>query len=293
MAKKDLFPDIAIRTLKQRKTEIKEQATIGAPLPAPLRALDIKVPEHGLRIALVMDTQVRDGVPIDHLAAYGNYVAEKQPDVVLCIGDFADMPSLSTHDEPGSIEAEGRRYKNDLDATFRAMDAFLTPVTKVKGYAPRLVMCHGNHEYRIVRAVNADPQRLHGRMSLKDLRYSQYGWLEVPFLQPIEIGGVAFCHYFPAGVMGRALTKAAGILSKYHQSAVAGHLQGRDIAYAKRATGESLTAIIAGSFYQHDENYLSPITNKHWRGTYFLHEVKDGQFDEMAVSINFLKRKFG
>jgi hypothetical protein len=24
-----------------------------------------------------------------------------------------------------------------------------------------------------------------------------------------------------------------------------------------------------------------------------LHEVKDGQFDEMPVSINFLKRKFG
>jgi len=54
-----------------------------------------------------------------------------------------------------------------------------------------------------------------------------------------------------------------------------------------------LTSIISGSFYQHDEPYMSELANRHWRGMYMLHEVKDGSFDEMAVSINFLKRKFG
>ena len=54
-----------------------------------------------------------------------------------------------------------------------------------------------------------------------------------------------------------------------------------------------MTAIISGSFYQHDYKYLSPFTNRHWRGTYFLHEVRDGQFDEMALSIGFLKRRYG
>ena len=34
-------------------------------------------------------------------------------------------------------------------------------------------------------------------------------------------------------------------------------------------------------------------SNKHWRGAYFLHEVKDGAFDEMALSIGYLKRRFG
>jgi len=38
---------------------------------------------------------------------------------------------------------------------------------------------------------------------------------------------------------------------------------------------------------------MSELANRHWRGMYMLHEVKDGSFDEMAVSINFLKRKFG
>jgi hypothetical protein len=35
-----------------------------------------------------------------------------------------------------------------------------------------------------------------------------------------------------------------------------------------------MTAIISGSFYQHKYKYLSPFTNAHWRGMYFLHEVR-------------------
>jgi hypothetical protein len=171
------------------------------------------------------------------------------------------------------------------------MEAFMTPIIKANGYKPKLVMTLGNHEDRIERVAAADPRRFTGKIS--DLGYAQFGWTVVPFLQPVEIGGVAFCHYFPAGVMGRPITTAAGILRKFHQSAFAGHLQGRDIAYSRRANGEQMTAIISGSFYQHDEHYLSPMTNRHWRGAYFLHEVKDGQFDEMALSLGYLLRKFG
>lgn len=260
-------------------------------LTKPSKALRINVPKHGLRIAVLPDCQVKPGDPIDHIRAYGNYIAAKQPDVVVCIGDFADLPSLSSHDKPGAMGMEGRRYDNDIKATHKALDAFMLPIDNAAGYNPTMVMTLGNHEQRIVRAIESDPQRLHGRMSLQDLGYEQYGWKVIPFLQPIEIGGVAFCHYFPAGVMGRALSTAAGILRKYHQSAFAGHLQGRDIAYSKRANGDAMTAIISGSFYQHDEHYLSPMTNQHWRGAYFLHEVKDGQFDEMALSLDYLLRK--
>lgn len=280
------------RTRAQRKIEIQETTTLGAPLPALPTKLAVRGGAAGLRVAVMPDTQVRDGVPTGHLAAYGKYIAAKRPDVVVCIGDFADMPSLSTHDEPGSIHAEGLRYAADLGSVHRAMDIFMEPIAKAKGYNPVMVLTLGNHEDRINRAVAADPKQLHGRMRTTDLRYAQYGWQVFPFLQPVEIGGVVFCHYFPAGVMGRALSTAAGILRKYHQSAFAGHLQGRDIAYGKRATGESMTAIISGSFYQHDEFYLSPVTNRHWRGAYFLHEVKDGQFDEMALSLGYLMRRF-
>jgi hypothetical protein len=109
----------------------------------------------------------------------------------------------------------------------------------------------------------------------------------------VVIGGVAFCHYYPSGSLGRATGSARAILNKMHMSCFAGHLQGRDIAYGKRADGTEITSIIAGSFYQHNEDYLSPMTNNHWRGLYVLHAVKDGSCDEMAVSLEYLKRKYG
>lgn len=279
------------RTQKLRKEEIMRASTIGAPMPVPTKELQVKGPAHGLTIALVPDTQVRPGVPTDHLPAAGRYIAEKRPDVIVCIGDWWDMPSCSRHDEPGSVEAEGRRYKNDVAAGCDAMEKFLDPIAKARGYKPKMVFTLGNHEDRIVRAYRANPQQFTG--GLRDLKLEDYGWTVVPFLQPIVIGGVAFCHYFPAGVMGRPIQRPSILLNKLHMSAVAGHQQGREIAYSRRADGGALTAIISGSFYQHDESYMSPLANRHWRGMWFLHEVKDGQFDEMALSLGYLKRRFG
>lgn len=290
---KPQLKELLRRTKEQRKRELLESTTRDAPLQVPTRELKIQVPAHGLRIAILPDAQVRKGVPIDHLAAYGRYIAAKQPDVIVCIGDFADVPSLSTYSQPGSIDSEGARWQHDKESVWTAMEAFLSPIAKVAGYKPQMVMTYGNHEDRITRAICADPKRLMGTLSLDDLRYEAYGWTTVPFLQPITIAGVAFCHYFPGGIMGRPVGSARQILTKLHMSAFAGHQQGRDIAYAKRADGGDLTAIISGSFYQHNETYLSPFTNKHWRGAYFLHEVKDGSFDEMALSIGYIMRRFG
>lgn len=256
-----------------------------------VRPLDIIVPKHGLKIAYIPDAQVSPGVPMDHLAWAGQYIAAKQPDLVVCGGDFGDFHSLSMHGR-GERRFEGRRYMNDLAAFHQGMQLLLDPIVAVPGYKPRLVFTLGNHEDHIERATQQDA-KLEGLMSLADLCLEEYGWEVYDFLQPVGIGGVAFCHYFPSGVMGRAITTAPELLRKLHMSAVAGHQQGREIAYGRRADGGQMTAIISGSFYQHNMEYLSPFTNAHWRGMWMLHEVRDGQFDEMAVSINFLKRKFG
>jgi hypothetical protein len=249
---------------------------------------------------LIPDTQVKPGVPLDHLEWAGRYMVDKKPDTVVMIGDFADMPSLSSYDV-GKKQFEGRRYKDDVNATHEGMRRLLSPLWRYnswakknheKRYKPNLVLTYGNHEDRINRAVDSDP-KLEGILSLSDLKYEFFGWKTVPFLEPIVIDGVAYCHYFPSGQLGRPVVSARSLLSKFHMSAVAGHQQGRDIAYGKRADGRNITALIAGSFYLHDEDYLSPFTNQHWRGIYMFHEVQDGSFDEMAVSIRYLKRKYG
>lgn len=251
---------------------------------------------------VIPDCQVREGVPLEHLAWLGQYILKIKPDVIVCIGDFADMPSLSSYDAKGSKSYEGKRYKADVCAAKEGMRKLLCPlrnfqaktiIDKKKHYNPRLVLTLGNHEDRITRAINADPQHLEGMISLDDLQYKEAGWEVIPYLQPIEIDGIVYNHYFPSGQMGRPCGTARSILSKYHMSCFAGHQQGRDIAYAKRADEKTITAIICGSFYQHDEEYLNPVTNNHWRGIYVLHQVQDGAFDEMPVSLEYLRRKYG
>jgi len=251
---------------------------------------DIVVPKTGLKIAVIPDVQAMEGVPFDHLDHAGKYIAAKRPDVIVCIGDFGDFPSLSRFGSP--LEREGLRYKKDVAAFHEAMETLMNPIRKVAGYDPYLEFTEGNHEGHIERYAGEHPE-MEGRVSIDDLALPAYGWRVHPFLQPVGIGGVAFCHYFPSGVMGRAITSAPALMRKLHMSAVAGHLQGRDIAFGRRADGAHMTSIIAGSFYQHRYKYLSPFTNTHYRGMVFLHEVRDGQFDEMWLSIDYLKRRFG
>jgi hypothetical protein len=250
----------------------------------------------------IPDAQVKPGVPLDHLDWAGQYMLAKRPDVVICAGDFSDLPSLSIYDEKGSKQFEGRRYKDDIKAVQKGMELLLGPLHKfnIKAakehrlkYEPRLVMLMGNHEDRITRAVNRDPTHLEGIISLADLKYESWGWEVVPFLKPINIDGIVYCHYFCSGVMGKAIQRAQLLLTKKHMSCVVGHLQGRDIAYGQRADGKTITALIAGSFYQHEEEFLNNQTNNHWRGIYILHDVHDGIYDEMPVSLAYLKGRYG
>lgn len=248
---------------------------------------------------IIPDVQLREQDDTEFLKCIGNYIVAKKPDVVVCLGDFADMPSLSSYDV-GKKSFEGRRYKTDVETARKGMDTLLEPLhkynakmrrTKHSQYVPRLVLTLGNHEERILRAVNSDP-KLDGTIGYSDLGYEERGWEVYPFLQPVIINGVAYCHYFVTGVAGRPAPSASLQLTKKHMSCIAGHQQGFQIATGHRADGVRLTSIIAGSCYEHDEDYLGPQGNRHWRGIIMLHEVEDGQFDVMPVSLKYLKERY-
>ena len=250
----------------------------------------------GKRFMVLPDVQAKPGVDFSYLRRYGQYMLEKRPDVVVCIGDFADMPSLSSYDK-GKKSFEGRRYKRDIEAAQFAMQAFLEPMetynkTAKKQYKPRMVMTLGNHEDRINKACNNDPM-LDGVLSVKDLAYGEYGWEVHDFLKIVIIENIAFSHYFSTGVMGRPASSAAAQLRKTNMSCFAGHQQGKQIAYGYRADGQTITSIICGSAYGHDEDFLGPQGNKHWRGFFMLNNVQDGAFDEMPVPLAYINQKYG
>lgn len=250
-----------------------------------------------MKILVLPDVQAKPGNDFSFLTSIGNYIVAKKPDVIVNIGDFADMESLSTYDR-GLKSFEGRSYQKDIWAAREAMDALLTPIfeynkhakqNKNKQYKPRMVLTLGNHENRINRAINED-RKLDGLISTDDLPYQD--WTVHPFLEVVVIEGIAFSHFFTSGLMGRPITTAQALLTKQHMSCVAGHQQGRQIAFGKRADGKGMTSLIIGSCYEHHEDYLGSQGNIHWRGLYLLHGCKDGEFDECAVPLSYIKEHY-
>lgn len=247
---------------------------------------------------VIPDVQAKPGHSFDFLNKTGKYIVEKQPDTIICLGDFADMESLSSYDI-GKKSFEGKRYIKDIEAAKEAMRTLLDPIWMYnvqqkkngkKQYKPKMVMLYGNHENRIARAVNDDP-KLEGVLSLDDLGYDSFGWTTHPFLETVIIDGVAYSHYFVTGVAGRPAGTAHAQLRKTNMSCIAGHQQGFQMATSTRADGALITSIIAGSFYEHDEDYMGPQQNKHWRGCLMLHDVHDGEFEIMPISMKYINNR--
>ena len=248
---------------------------------------------------VIPDVQAKPGVDFSYLTKIGRYMVDKKPDKVICLGDWADMPSLSSYDI-GKKSFEGKRYSKDIQASHDAMTAFLTPLwefnakakkNKEKQYHPEMILTLGNHEHRINRAVN-DDAKLEGILSTDALGYVGYGWSVYPFLDVVVVDGIAYSHYFTTGLMGRPVTTAQACLSKKHMSCIQGHQQGLQIATSYKADGQAITSIIAGSCYEHNEDYMSSQGNKHWRGFLMLHDVQDGAFDVMPVSLKYINQKY-
>ena len=258
-----------------------------------------------MRHLFIPDTQVKPGVPLDHIKALSNYILDKKPEVIIQIGDWADMPSLSSYEVKGSKYFEGMRYKDDIGAANEALELIDKPLReynrkqkkhKKKRYEPRKVMTRGNHDFRIERAINDDPVKLEGVISPQDLKYAENGWEDYPFLHQVEIDGILYCHYHknPNSPMSSPMGgQMQAKLNNMKQSFSQGHNQILQYGIGYTGSGKRIHGLQAGAFYMHDEGFMGKQgNNQHWRGVIMKNEVKDGQYDPCFVSMDFLLRKY-
>lgn len=159
----------------------------------------------------IPDTQCKPDIDMDYLEFVGKYIVNRLPDVIIHAGDHFDMPSLSSYDR-GTKKAEGKRVSNDIIAGIEGMNKLLKPLydyqqkqLKKDGkitYKPRMVFTLGNHEERIVRHVNANPE-LDGFLGYENLRLEAMGWEMYDFLKPVIINGVTYCHFMSNPMSGK------------------------------------------------------------------------------------------
>lgn len=252
---------------------------------------------------LIGDCQVKEGVPLDHLSWIGKYLVEQfaQRDVaIIQIGDFWDMPSLSSYDR-GKRAMEGRRYKADIKAGNRGFDLLNQPLaeynakqrkTGKKQWKPELHLTLGNHEDRITRACE-DNAQLEGVVSLDDLNAKDWGWTVHPYLQPVEIDGIHYAHFWYNPNTGRPYSgeNLHLRLKTIGHTFSMGHQQG--LNYAVRPVGNARHhGLVAGSCYLHAEKYLGPQSNNYWRGIVVKHQAEAGMYDPMMISLEYLCRRY-
>lgn len=221
----------------------------------------------------------------------GRLVSDLRPDHVICIGDWADMPSLSSYDR-GTKGYEGRRYHLDVSAAIQAQDLFFAPIKAKKKKLPTFWMLRGNHEYRIDRAINSDPAHLDGVISPRDLQYEDYGWNVVQYdgSTPgvLKLDGIAYSHYFTSGVMGRPIGgehPAYQLLTKQYLSCTQGHIHTTDYCVRTNAFDKYIQALVCGCYIDYNADWAGNANHMWWRGVVYKENVDGGNYDPRWISL--------
>ena len=221
----------------------------------------------------------------------GRLAADVGATHIICMGDFCSMDSLSSYDKKKK-SFEGRRYEKDMDHSHQALALFNKGLGKHK---PRKIMIHGNHEDRIDRFVDENPE-LEGKMSISDLQFKEYGWQEVPFKQIKIVSGVHYVHYLPNGIMGRAISGeniARSILNKHKVSATVGHCHLLDYAVATLPNGKKLQALSAGCYLTHPEFFAKDTQHMWWSGIIVKREVNNGSYNVETIDMKAIRKEYG
>lgn len=249
---------------------------------------------------VIGDAHAKPGVNNERFTWAGNMAVVRRPDVIIDMGDWADMESLCSYDK-GHKAFEGRRYTKDVEAARDARAKFLAPIKEHNRrypkdkYNPRMIALGGNHcEGRILRAMELQPE-LDGLISVGDLGAAEFGWEYVPFLHPITVDGVTYAHYFISGVMGKPIGgkyPARSLVNAMHQSVTAAHSHVFDFDLQTCADGRKLCGLVAGCFFEHRERYAGRANGLWWRGIVMCNHVNNGFYDLEQVRVQEVKRLY-
>lgn len=251
------------------------------------------------RHLIIPDAQLKPGGRTEHVDWAAKAIVRYKPDVVVVLGDWWDMHSLSSHEKPGSVHMEGSRIRDDIDVGNEAFRRLVAPMNKeiarrrrrkIKRWNPECHFLFGNHEHRITRVVCEDP-KLQQMLSLDMLETP--GFERHDFLRIVPLDGIKYCHYFPNPLSGKPIGgTVVNRLNHIGSSFVQGHQQGYLYA-SKQYPDCTKHGLVCGRFYLDEEHYRPvDVQRTEWNGIVILNEVKDGAYDIMPLSMRYLQAEF-
>lgn len=256
------------------------------------------IPKESRTHLVLPDSHAHPDYSNDRYDWLGRFIADLKPEVVINIGDNADLASLSTYDK-GKRSFQGRNYKADIEAHLDAQERTFAPIRRLKKKLPYSIFFEGNHEHRITRAIDLSPE-LDGAMSFRDLKLDEY-YDEVvmysggtPGIKLID--GVTYAHYFVGGIAGRPLGgihAGYAIATKKFSSATCGHSHLFDTSWHVDLAGRSVIGTVVGCFQDYTNDWAGEIGSLWNRGVVVKRNVCNGGYDLQWISIETLKKEYG
>lgn len=245
------------------------------------------------KLMVVPDCHANPAYDNSRFDLLGRLIADERPNVIVQLGDWGCMPSLSHYDK-GTLKAEGRRYVDDCNVVRDSLSRVATPVKRL-AYKPKRFVVLGNHEHRISKAVNKDPE-LHGAISVRDLGFREHGWEVVPYEEVLALAGWSFSHHFANGVSGRPATSPQQMMKATMGSAIAGHKHTLEEHMATRPDRSRVVTIIAGCYthLRHREDWNRGSEHMGVNGVLLMDDVQDGFYgSKRFVTQERLRKVYG
>lgn len=205
------------------------------------------------------------------------FVRSMKPDKLILGGDFADISSLSTWETNKRGLLEGRRYGKEIKRVNKELDGLST-----KKYQPEITYLMGNHEDRVARYLEVNPE-LEGVIGLEEnLHLEDRGILSVPVNKILKVGYLNMIHgwYTTLGHARKTLIKMGG-------NVIYGHVHRHQVECMKVETSDTfMMAMSCGSLADLNPFYARNHPNDWTNSFIYIEFRRDGTFN--AYNINIL-----
>lgn len=232
----------------------------------------------------------------------GSFLYDLKPDLVIDLGDGADMRSLNTFDTryPQSIVSQS--YEADIEHYNDAMERLRWKFRHHKRKRPFYVGFEGNHENRIKKALAHDPRLEGSKYGISFGHLQTDHWFDEyheyansgPAL--VDYDGVVYGHYVSSGNFGTAMsTKHHGysLVEKLASSVTVGHTHKFSYFYKGDARPNPLHGLVVGCFKGKEEGWAGQANGEWRKGLVVKRELENGNYDMEWVSLARLKAEYG
>lgn len=233
---------------------------------------------------------------LEILTWIARYASQERFDHIVQVGDWSTWDSCSAHEKNDTQKGKLKpSIRQDMDNPLASHQAFRAGMAK--GYKPRLSFLQGNHEYRVERFENANPEAYGTFTRERDQIFTQFGWMIRPYGELFYIDGVAFTHH-PTNGAGRAYGGKTGPQRAANDSTVpvvSGHTHRRQVHDSPKigpADSISMVEIGCGMLWGEVESYAAHSNTGWWWGVCDM-TIRSGSITDLNfVSMVTLQERF-